>query len=279
MKRNYLIGITAIALFIIMSGFASISYRQIKAQQDFWKQLGITEIEVKDHIKLCFLYESGLVKTLPVKNKIAIGDRAVIMLEAMKFAKQYVSTAEFEKEYQQVRESVKPKSYITVAKTKETIREESIKRNETAIQNLQNQLLLPTTDAFFKKAYTEHIVELKKEIEDYKKPNSLAIENAWRLEQENAKNLNERFKGSGKKWEINYPQNLRQVIKARLVQFLAQTNGIDYNAKLAERNGKQIFTNPAYEAKNLQWKMAFHAGKEVTETARTFIQQWLKELN
>jgi hypothetical protein len=99
------------------------------------------------------------------------------------------------------------------------------------------------------------------------------------LEQENAKNLNERFKGSGKKWEINYPQNLRQVIKARLVQFLAQTNGIDYNAKLAERNGKQIFTNPAYEAKNLQWKMAFHAGKEVTETARTFIQQWLKELN
>jgi hypothetical protein len=265
MKHKFLTGIAAAALIIIMSSFALVSYPVKKMPGEFWKQLGITEIEVKEHIKLCFLYEAGLVRTLPGKNKIAIGDRAAIILEAMKYAKQYVS--------------LKPKPYTAVAKTKETIREESIKRNETVIQNLQNQLLLSTTDAFFKKAYTEHIVELKREIEDFKKPNSGLIDNMWRLDQENANKLNERFKGLAKQWETNYPQNYWPVIKARLVKFLAQTNGIDYNATLAERNGKQVFTNPAYEAKNAQWKMAFHAGKEVTETARTFAQQWIKELN
>jgi hypothetical protein len=262
-----------------MSSFTLVSYPVKKMPEEFWKQLGITEIEVKDHIKLCFLYESGLVKTLPVKNKIAIGDRAAIILEAMKYAKQYISTAEFEKEYQQVRESLKPKPYTAVTKPKETIREEYIKRNETVIQNLQKQLLLSTTDAFFKKAYTEHIVELKREIEDFKKPNSGLIDNMWRLDQENANKLNERFKGLAKQWETNYPQNYWPMIKARLVKFLAQTNGIDYKATLAERNGKQIFTNPVYEVKSSQWKMAFRAGKEVTETARTFAQQWIKELN
>jgi hypothetical protein len=277
MKRKFLNGITAVVL--VISSFTLGSFRVNKGPEEFWKQLGITEIEVKDHIKLCFLYESGLVKTLPVKNKIAIGDRAAIMLEAMKYAKQYVSTAEFEKEYQQVRENLKPKPYTAVAKTKEDIREESIKRNETVIENLQKQLLLSTTDTFLRKTYRDHIVELKKEIEDFKKPNSGLIDNMWRLEQENATRLNERFKGLGKQWETNYPQNYLPVIKARLVQFLAVTNGIDYNAVLAERNGKQVFTNPAYEAKSLQWKMAFHAGKEVTETARTFVQQWIKELN
>jgi hypothetical protein len=255
------------------------SFRVNKGPEEFWKQLGITEVEVKDHIKLCFLYESGLVRTLPGKNKIAIGDRAAIILEALKYAKQYVSTAEFEKEYQQVRENLKPKSYTAVAKTKEDIRKESIKRNEIVIQNLEKQLLLSTTDTFLRKTYRDHIVELKREIEDFKKPNSGLIDNMWRLDQENANKLNERFKGLAKQWETNYPQNYMQVIKARLVQFLAQTNGIDYKAAEAERNGKQIFTNPAYEAKSAQWKMAFHAGKEVTETARTFIQQWIKELN
>lgn len=279
MKRKFFTGIAATALIIFMSSFALVSYRVKNAPEEFWIQLGITEIEAKEHIRMSFLYEAGLVRTLPVRNNIATGDKAVIVLEAMKYAKQYVSSAEFEKEYQQFREIVKPKPYTAVAKTKETIREESIKRNETVIENLQKQLLLSTTDTFLKKAYREHIVELKREIEDFKKPNSGLIDNMWRLDQENATRLNERFKELAKQWEINYPQNYWPVIKARLVNFLALTNGIDYNATLAERNGKQIFTNPKYEAKSAQWKMAFRAGKEVTETARTFAQQWLKEIN
>ncbi len=278
MKSRLFTVIAAAALIIFMSSFALVSYRVKKAPDEFWKQLGITEIEAKEHIKMCFLYEAGLVRTLAGRNSIATGDKAAIVLEAMKYAKQYVSTAEFEKEYQLVRESVKPKPHTAFAKSKETIREESIKRNETVIQNLQ-RLLPTTTDPLMKKSYTEHIAELKREIEDFKKPNSGLIDNIWRLDQENANRLNERFKGLAKQWEINYPNKYLPVIKARLVNFLALTNGIDYKATVAERNGKQIFTNPKYEAKTAQWKMAFRAGKDVTETARTFVQQWIKELN
>ena len=70
-----------------------------------------------------------------------------------------------------------------------------------------------------------------------------------------------------------------QLIKTRLFKFLEVTKDIDYNAQLTERNGKKYFANPKYEGKSGQWKMAFRAGKEVTETARTFVQEWLKELN
>jgi hypothetical protein len=57
------------------------------------------------------------------------------------------------------------------------------------------------------------------------------------------------------------------------------TQGIDFNAALKESGGNKVFVNPAYEKKSNKWKMAFRAGKEVTEAARAFAQQWLKELN
>jgi hypothetical protein len=184
MKRKFLTGIAAAALIIIMSSFVLVSYQAKKAPEEFWKQLGKTEQEIKEQINLCFLNEGGLYAMVQKTNSLAPGDRAAITTEALKYTKQYINTADFEKEYQQIRESLKPKQYTAIAKTKETIREEYIKRNEIVIQNLQKQLLLSTTDAFFKKAYTEHIAEAKREIEDYKRPNSKSIDNAWRLEQE-----------------------------------------------------------------------------------------------
>ncbi len=59
---------------------------------------------------------------------------------------------------------------------------------------------------------------------------------------------------------------------------LETTKDVDFNAKLTEQYGKKRFVNPAYEAKSAEWKMAFRAGKEVTEVTRSFAQQWLNEL-
>ena len=56
------------------------------------------------------------------------------------------------------------------------------------------------------------------------------------------------------------------------------TKDVDFNASLKEQYGKKKFVNPAYEAKRPEWKMAFRAGKEVTEMTRAFAQQWLNEL-
>jgi len=61
-------------------------------------------------------------------------------------------------------------------------------------------------------------------------------------------------------------------------QFLDETDDIDFNAVLETKNGKKIFVNRAYESKGNRWKMGFRAGKEVVETARAFIQNWMTEI-
>ena len=102
---------------------------------------------------------------------------------------------------------------------------------------------------------------------------------SWQGEQNNFKWRNDEYQKSVKQWEADFPVKSSQLIKIRLAKFLEITKDIDYSAALTERNGKKFFTNTKYEAMSLQWKMGFRAGKEVTETARTFAQQWLKELN
>ncbi|MET0243318.1 MAG: hypothetical protein ABW174_07615, partial [Flavitalea sp.] len=61
--------------------------------------------------------------------------------------------------------------------------------------------------------------------------------------------------------------------------FLEVTSDIDFNAQLKEKNGKMIFVNPAYEGKSADWKRAFRSGREAVLAARSFAQEWLKELN
>ena len=81
-----------------------------------------------------------------------------------------------------------------------------------------------------------------------------------------------------KRWEKNYPVDVRPYVAVRLEEMLESTKEIDYNAELVEKYGKKRFVNQKYEGKNTAWKQGFRAGKEVTEMTRTFAQQWLKEL-
>jgi hypothetical protein len=61
-------------------------------------------------------------------------------------------------------------------------------------------------------------------------------------------------------------------------KFLEETKDIDFAASLRDKGGKKVFTNPNYESKDKQWKMAFRAGKEVIDPARIFVQKWLEEI-
>jgi hypothetical protein len=79
-------------------------------------------------------------------------------------------------------------------------------------------------------------------------------------------------------WEAKYPADELQYVKQRLNQFLDETEGIDFNAELVQKNGKKYFVKPEYEQKSNRWKMAFRAGKEVVTPAREFVQQWIKEI-
>jgi hypothetical protein len=81
-------------------------------------------------------------------------------------------------------------------------------------------------------------------------------------------------------WEAEYPvNNPKKLIKKWINSFLEVSNGVDFNAETKVVNGKTVFVNQTYERKDSNWKLCFRAGKESVESARSFAQKWLAELN
>ena len=78
--------------------------------------------------------------------------------------------------------------------------------------------------------------------------------------------------------EVLPPKDPSVAIKQALRTVLAATEGIDFAAATEQRESRRYFTNPTYESKPETWKMAFRAGREATEGARTFVKTWLAEL-
>lgn len=74
------------------------------------------------------------------------------------------------------------------------------------------------------------------------------------------------------------PKNPSVQLKKALQHFLAVTDGVDYGAGVSLQNGRKYFSNKAFEAKPAEWKMAFRAGREASEGARSYVRGWLAEL-
>ncbi|MBC6489479.1 hypothetical protein ACFSQD_04050 [Flavihumibacter stibioxidans] len=81
-----------------------------------------------------------------------------------------------------------------------------------------------------------------------------------------------------KRWEAECPATVNALVKKRLMDFLAGTADINFNAKLVRRGSKMVFADPVLEAKDDLWKYAFRSGEETVAAARGYAQQWLLEL-
>ncbi|HEV7331523.1 MAG TPA: hypothetical protein VGN63_10835 [Flavisolibacter sp.] len=81
------------------------------------------------------------------------------------------------------------------------------------------------------------------------------------------------------RWEKEYPASFTVLLKRKLNEFLQLTADIDFNAKLVQRGKKQVFADPALEAKDSFWKACFRSGKTTVAAARSYAQQWLLELH
>lgn len=277
MKQRFLIGLIVSILLLFMSSFVLLSYTTGKFNDEVWKLIGTTEKEGK--LSIAQSFRQGYLFTYSAKNakNIAVGNRAAVATDLLNYAKLFVNSPAFINDYQKFREDARP-SLPEPMKTKERIRADYIKSTEDGIHNVE-KVIAVTSDAGVKKALNDNLVLQKKQLEEYKSPGNKMIEMAWEGEQNNFKFRNDEYQRSVKQWEVEYPEKSSQLVKLRLEKFLEITKDIDYNAGLTERNGKKYFINPKYESKSAHWKMAFRAGKEVTETARQFAHQWLKELN
>ncbi|RRB06826.1 hypothetical protein [Larkinella rosea] len=73
--------------------------------------------------------------------------------------------------------------------------------------------------------------------------------------------------------------DLNTALKQRLNDFIALAGSVDFNAQLVQRGSKSEFANPEYRNKPENWKLLFRMGKEPVQAARSFAQNWVKELD
>lgn len=270
-KTAVLFCILLLSMIVLLSSF-SIN----KANDDVWKILGITKQAGDEKIKNSFMY--GYLYYYGVKNikNLAVNDRGAIAKDLLAYAKQYVSSEAFKKEYDLMRKNAKPQEpELKPLRSIEEIQQNEIAKTEKSIKDTEKNMKdMPQ----YAKSMEPMLAILKDNLKKYQDPKnsyfaSVAMGEKYDNESQ-VRSYNERMK----QWEVGYPETVNRFITARLQKMLDATKDIDYNAELVEKWGKKKFVNPAYEAKNTEWKQGFRAGKEITENARIFAQKWLDEL-
>ncbi|GAB3921589.1 hypothetical protein [Larkinella terrae] len=79
--------------------------------------------------------------------------------------------------------------------------------------------------------------------------------------------------------EYKTAPGLNTALKQRLNDFIALAGSVDFDAQLTKRGSKMEFVNPEYRNKPDNWKLLFRMGKEPVQAARTFAQNWVKDLD
>ncbi len=273
LKKICVIGLTPVIMVT-----ASLSLMSLRAKQtaaDVWQQLGITEIQAKENIQSSFV--DGYLHYFGVKNirTVLQSDRAAMANSILSYTKEFVNSPAFEKYYLDARETARRRIYpVTPQITREQLVKKKLEDAQSSLETFQ-KLLKTTTDPATIRSFKEQEDYWKKAITDYQDPNSRQIKYELDMDANRYSNEKEEFDKLTAAWEKKYPAKAVDFVKTRLAEFLDATTGIDYNAVIIDKGYSKVFANPQYEKKNWKWKMGFRAGKEATETARQFVQQWL----
>src|SRR5688572_15083449 len=262
---------------LVSSSFLFSSYQAKKITDDIWKTLGISRQTGTEGIKSSFL--NGYLSYYGVKNlkNIATSDKAAVTKDLLNFTKEYISGAEFKKQYDELRKSAKPQESVSKPlRSIQEIQKDEIAKTEKGIKDTEKTI--KEVNAEMGKAIQPVLDMLRKNLKEYQNPNHEYFANIAMGEKYQQENNVKRHQEFMQQWETNFPENLNHFIADKLKKMLEYTKGIDYNAALAEKYGKKRFVNPAYEGKRTEWKQGFRAGKEVTEQARAFAEKWLSEL-
>jgi len=265
----------AVLLVLGTCATALVSYRTQRWYADLWSQLGITQQNGNEQIGRSFIHGSLYWYGARNIKKIAAGDRAGVAKELLAYTKKYVQSDAFIKEYKAVRTRSKPVQ-PEAPKTEAQIRNEQKETVKGTIEKLEKGMAKVQPE--YKKMYEENLVAQRQQLKELDDPENKTIKILVRNEQQNHAYRMKEYEANMKAWEENYPENHMLLVKKRLQQVLDIIADVDFNAELTEKNGKKYFVNREYERKSNNWKMAFRAGKEVTETVRAFCEQWIKEI-
>lgn len=265
----------AICLVVASASLLFVSYKAEKVYADLWSQLGIAKNEGNTQIRESFMH--GYLQYYGARNikKIATGDRVAVAKDLLAHTKQYVQSEAFKKDYASSRKDSKP-ILPEPAKTDDQVRKEKI--DELKGDIAKTEKTLKTIDPKYKKAFEDALAMQKKQLKEYEDPNNKIMKIMIQSEKSNYEYKMNQYNKQLKNWEEAMPENPLHLVKKRLEQLLEITKDVDYSAELTEKYGKKVFVNPAYERKHDNWKYAFRAGKQVTETVRAFAENWIAEI-
>jgi len=268
------IGLCLLPYILFASVLVFSSFTTNRLADDFLKQLGIEKSKADQKITSSML--GGYIDLYGVSNatNIAAGNRKAVAVDLLKYVKHYVTTESYTQEYFRLKESNKPQT--TKIQTPAEMKEQTIAIYKEGLVNAEN--LLKTADAANKAMYQKLVDDTKAQLKQAEDPNNKMYVNYAKNYDEMMKNIAAGEKKALDDWEAQYPADQMQYVKMRLQQFMVETQDIDFNAELVQKNGKKYFVKPEYESKSNRWKMAFRAGSEVVTPAREFVQQWINEL-
>lgn len=111
---------------------------------------------------------------------------------------------------------------------------------------------------------------------DEQKPEEPGLDD---LSEQEKRDILQGYQESLKEFNEQYPADGRKLVAQRLREFLEESNGIDYDAKLVRRGSRMVFANDEYESWGSDRKACFRAGREPVERARALAKAWLAELH
>ncbi|AXY77902.1 hypothetical protein D3H65_29650 [Paraflavitalea soli] len=255
---------------VCLLALSAVAFTVVK---NIFDQLDIAEEEAREYIFDNFKSSNLSFPSSAVIKNLALGKRAGAVKELGDYIRKYTNSPEFAAEYKTVREGARPKNPADKeAKLKARI--EGLKHD---IETTEKDMKGVTGD--MKKLYESTLQMQKTELkalQDPKDPNhKMYLMDLSEGGEEGEKN----YKEDLKYFEQEYPAQVKDLVKRRLQEFLTLTADINFDAKLVDRDGRKRFADPKLEAKDESWKRCFRSGRETIAAARSYAQQWLKELN
>jgi hypothetical protein len=247
-----------------------------RVAEDIWKRLGINRQMGADKIKNSFIDGYLHYEGLSNVKQLAMNDKGAVAKDLLTFTKQYLASPTFKAEYDKMRTASRPVEPTDHTQTKEQMRAKEIDEMKKAILNME--AVAKTLPANQQKDFLSSVEMYRKTIKDYQDPNNKIIDGMYKNQLDQRQQDLNHFKEETKRWETEYPADVKLFVRGRLQHYLDVAGTVDFSAALVEKYGKKRFVNPAYQAKNNEWKMIYRAGKEVYDTTKPFAEQWVKEL-
>ena len=195
--------------------------------------------------------------------------RTALVEQTLIWTKAYVNSAQFAKDYAAYREQAKPQPPERTMTVDEELAKRRKERDADLAESKKRIAEMPAEYRKMAEDGYKAAAEAMKQMDtpEFRKMERQGIEMQRKQEDQNHREQLAR-------WEEEYPENPKELVKKRLEQFLEATEDVDFDAKL---NGRK-FAIAQYERKPQEWKLAYRAGKEPVERARAFAEQWLKEM-